>query len=98
MDHLTFLVDRSPQVPLFTLDIYEHFINEKCIAITHVPVPQTFGISGPKFVTPQTNGFIAYRNVPFSQQIFDFPMAHFKLMIDPHSILNDFRGKPVPFV
>jgi hypothetical protein len=61
IDHFTVLVDRTPQILLLSPDLNEDFINEKCISITLMPTSQSLGISGPKFVTPQTNGLVANR-------------------------------------
>ena len=83
---------------LLSPDLHEDFINEKCISITLVPTSQSPGILGSKLVTPQTNGLVANRNVSLSQQVFDISMTHVKPMIEPHSILNDFRGESVAFV
>ena len=41
---------------------------------------------------------MAYGNAALCQQIFDVPVAEIESMIEPNSILIDFRGKPIPLV
>ncbi len=36
IDHLSVLINSSPQVLLLTLDLHEHFVDEKCISIPDV--------------------------------------------------------------
>jgi hypothetical protein len=44
IDHLSVLINGSPQILLLAADLHEHFINEKCIAETLPPTLQPLGI------------------------------------------------------
>lgn len=57
------------------IDLHEHFINVKRIAEASVLPLQAPGVFRPKLVAPQANGLIAYRDSPFSQQIFNITVA-----------------------
>jgi hypothetical protein len=81
IDHLSVLINSSPQVPLLAANLHEDFINEKRIAETLVTTLQSRRIPGSKLVTPQANRLIAHLNTSFSQQIFDISMTEGKSMI-----------------
>lgn len=75
IDHLSVLINSSPQVLLLTLDFHEHFVDEKCISKSLMSTLQGFDVFGSKLVTPQTNKLIAYGNTSFCQQILDISMT-----------------------
>ncbi len=41
IDHLSVLINSSPQVLLLTLDLHEHIVDEKCISISDVDASST---------------------------------------------------------
>ncbi len=71
IDHLSVLINSSPQVLLLTLDLHEHFVDKKCISKSLMSMLQALDIFTPKLVTPQTNRLIAYGDTAFRQQILD---------------------------
>ena len=95
IDHLSVLINSSPQILPLTADLHEYFINEKNIAETLVPTLQPAGILRSKLVTPQTNSFITDGNSTFSQQIVDISMTEVKSIIEPNRVLNKFSWKSV---
>jgi hypothetical protein len=53
------LINRTPKVVLFAIDLYEDFINEECVAITAVFPFQALYIFGTELDAPQPDGFVA---------------------------------------
>jgi hypothetical protein len=39
IDHLTVLIDCTPEIVLLTMDLHKYYINEKCISITLMSTP-----------------------------------------------------------
>jgi len=66
-NHLTILIDRAPKILLLTLDLHEHFIDEKGIAMALVPPLESLGEFGSKLDAPQTNRLIADSDSALSQ-------------------------------
>jgi hypothetical protein len=60
------LIDSSPQVMLYAINLHEYFIYVESVTKTLVVASQAAGILGPKLVTPQPDGFVANDNAPFS--------------------------------
>ena len=50
--HFSILINSGPQIFLLTIDLYENLINVERVSISSLPVPQSFGIFGPKLDTP----------------------------------------------
>ena len=98
IDHLSVLIHGSPQVLLPTLDLHEHFIDEKCVSISLMSTLQALDIFGAELVAPQSNRLIAYCNTAFSQQILDVSMAKVESVIEPNGVLNDFRGETMSLI
>jgi hypothetical protein len=53
-----FLINCSPEVMLLTIDLYENFVDEKCIAISPVFSLQPSGIFGAKLIAPQSDRLV----------------------------------------
>ena len=58
INNFAVLINCSPEVMLLTVDLYENFVDEKCIAISPVFSLQPSGIFGAKLIAPQANCFV----------------------------------------
>jgi len=59
INNFTILINRSPEVMLFTINPDENLINEKCISISLVPSLQSGRIFWTKFNTPQSDRLVS---------------------------------------
>ncbi|MFT6056895.1 MAG: hypothetical protein ACJAS2_001173 [Pseudohongiellaceae bacterium] len=98
INNLTTLVHSTPQIMLLASNLHEHLINEERIAVSLMLSSQASGIFRSKLVAPQSNRFMADRDISLSQQIFYVSMTEVESVIKPNHILNYFRGKSVTFV
>ncbi len=58
INNLTILVNRSPEVMLFTINLDENLINEKCITISPMIFLQPGSIFWTKSIAPQSDRFV----------------------------------------
>ncbi len=75
IDHVSVLINSSLQLLLLTLDLHEHFVDEKCISKSLMSTRQKLDVFRSKLITPETNRRIAHLNTSFCQQIFDISMT-----------------------
>ena len=59
IDRFTVLVHRTPQIVLLAADLHEGFINEEGISVALMFSPESPGVLGTEFDTPQTDRLIA---------------------------------------
>jgi hypothetical protein len=83
---------------LLAVDFHEDFVNIERIAVTLVFSLQPAGVPGAKLNAPQADGFIAYFDSTFGQEVFDISMAQIESMVQPNSVLNNFGWKSMAFV
>ena len=83
---------------MLTIDLDEHFINVKGIAISPVLTLQAAGIDGPKFYAPETDGFSGNDNPAFSQEILNIPVAKIEAIVVPDGVGNDIWRESVTSV
>ena len=79
---------------LFTIDLHENFIDEKCVAVSLVLSLQASGVFGSKLDTPESNGFVGDRDATFSQEIFNIAMAEVESIIQPDCVTDEVGGPP----
>ncbi len=73
INHLAILINSSPEIVLFAVDLHEYLIQKISIAKSRVPPPKASGKFGTKLVNPEPNGFIADIDVAFNQKILHIP-------------------------
>jgi hypothetical protein len=59
---------------------------------------QTLGEAGTVLDIPQANRFSADSDTPFSEEIFDIPVAEVEAIVQPNCIADDIGWEPVSFV
>ena len=97
LDDFTVLVDRSPQISLLASDPNEEFIHKEGVAVSAVP-KRSMRVPWSERGAPEADGFVGDEDASLSQQVFDIPMTEIKAVMEPDGLLNDLRGKSVPFV
>ena len=74
---------------LLAIDPDKDFINVEGIAVASMLSFQATSIDCSEFDAPQTDGFSAYCDATFSQQIFDVLVAQIKPTVEPGGVRND---------
>ena len=83
---------------LFTIDLHKYFINVEGIAKSLMLSLQSPGIFGSKFDTPESDGFVANCDAPFSQQVLNITVTQVEPVIHPDGVTDDVRWKSMTFV
>ena len=60
--------------------------------------PQAAGINGTELDAPQTGSFSEYGYAPFSEQVFNIPVAQVETVIQPDCVANNIGWESVAFV
>jgi hypothetical protein len=92
IDHLTVLVNSSPQIVLFTLNFHEYFIYIESVTIALVISTKSLGEFGAELRAPKADGLIAHRNTTLGQQILNISMTQIESVVEPNSVAN-YRGR-----
>ena len=98
IDHLTVLVNSSPQIVLFALNFHEYFVYIESVTIALVISAQSLAEFGAELRAPKPDGLIAHRNTPLSQQILDISMTQIESVVEPNSVANYRRRESMAFV
>ena len=88
----------APKILSFTVDRDEDFVQEPGIAKATLPSSQLPRVVGTEFPAPLPHRFVRNDDSSFGKQILDLPEAQAKLIIEPHSVADDFWRKTVPEV
>ena len=92
------LIDRPPEIMSRPLDGAEHFVQVPLVAGSRAPPAELIGLRLPELQTPLPDGFVRDNDSPGKQQLFHIAIAEAKPEIEPYSVANDFRWKPVVLV
>jgi hypothetical protein len=98
IDHLTVLVNSSPQIVLFALNFHEYFIYIESVTISLVISANSFREFGAELRAPKPDGLIAHRNTTLGQQILNISMTQIESVVEPNSVANYRRGKSMALV
>ncbi len=98
IDHLTVLVNSSPQIVLFALNFHEYFIYIERITVALVFSTEPSGEFGSEFRAPKPDGFIAYGDAPLGEQILDIPVTEIESVVEPNGVADDIGRESVTFV
>ena len=98
INDFTILVDRSPQVMLLAVYLYEDFIDVESVAVTAVLALQATSINSSKLDAPEADRLPSDDDAPLCQKIFNIPMAEIKTVVEPNSIRNDIGRESVAFI
>ncbi len=92
------MIDSSPEVVLFTIDLHEHFVPKVSVAKAMVLSSKASSKFGTKLVDPESNRFVTNIDISLSQQILNITNAEIETIVEPNRILNDRRREPVSFI
>jgi hypothetical protein len=95
IDHVTILVDSSPQILPLTLDSHEQFVQVPRVAQASLPSPERPGVFDTKFPTPLSDGFVADGDASLCQKIFHISEAQAESVVEPNSMADNNRWKSV---
>ena len=98
VDHVTVLVNRTPEILALTVDRDEDFVQKPRISESTMSVLQLPGVVGADLPTPLPNGFVRHDDASFGKQILDIPEAHTVSVVQRHGEADDFRRKAMPKV
>jgi hypothetical protein len=89
INHFAILINSPPQVMPLAVYLDEDIVDVEGIAAASMLSFQAAGIDCSGFDAPQTDGFSAYCDATFSQQIFDVLVAQIKPTVEPGGVRND---------
>ena len=92
------MINSSPEIVLFAVDLHEHLIQKVSIAKSREPPPKASGKFGTKLIDPEPNGFIADIDVAFKQKILHIPDTEIEPVIQPDRMLDDRWWESMSFV
>ncbi len=95
VDDIAVLIDRSPQVPLLSLDLHEHFVQIPEVAETTGFLLKPTSVLAAKLPAPLADRFVGDDDASLSQQIFDIPETEAEPMVEPNGIADDQRRESV---
>jgi hypothetical protein len=88
IDHLTVLINSSPQIVLFALNFHEYFIYIKSVTIALVISAKFLGEFGSELRAPKPDSLIAHRNATLGQQILNISVTQIESVVEPNSVAN----------
>ena len=88
IDHLSVLVNSSPQTVLFALNFHEYFIYIESVTIAPVISAKSFREFGAELRAPKPDSLIAHRNTTLGQQILDISMTQIDSVLEPNGVAN----------
>jgi len=75
VNHFPILVDCTPEIVLFALDLHEYLIEIEGIAVSLMPAPKSPGVLRAKLNAPQSDRLIADLDTALSHEILDIAVA-----------------------
>ena len=94
VEHLTVLVDRSPQIQPATADQDVHFVQMPLWMCPWAPASQTSRDRRAELLYPSPDSFVGDLDPPFSHELLDIAKAQVETDIEPNGALDD-RGREV---
>ncbi len=98
VEHDALLVNRSPEIVLFAVDLQEAFIQVPLVSKLRTSAPKFVGILLTELPRPPSHGFIAEHNAASRYPFLDISEAQREPEVEPHSMRDDVRRIPMPFV
>ena len=98
VDHVTVLVDGTPEILQLAVDSKEDLVQMPVVAESALAPLQFPDILCAKLLTPQPNGFIGYEDAAFRQKILDVSEAQAETMVGPDPITDDLGRETVTVI
>ena len=93
IDHVSILIDGTPQIEVLTSDFDEELIYMPDVAEPPLLPPQIASIGWTELQTPIPNCLVRNTDASLSKQIFDISKAQREPMVQPDGMADDFRWK-----
>jgi hypothetical protein len=93
--HFTFIIDRTPWIIALSADTNQHLVQVPSAGGTGTAFPDPRSIDRPELDDPAPYRLTANISTPFGQHVFDVAIAELETEVEPDSMLDDSRGKPV---
>jgi len=98
VDHISVLIDCSPQVVLLAVDSHEDFIQMPDIAEATLSSLEFPRIGRTELLAPMSNRFIGDDDSALSKKIFDVAETQTETVIKPDGMTDDLRRKSVSVI
>jgi hypothetical protein len=95
---IAILIDRTPEVLMFSLNGDDRFIEVPGIAQAALVFFQSPRIRGAELQAPLSNGFVGHDDAAFGEQFFHFTKAQAEAMIQPDGVTDDCGRKTMTLV
>ena len=95
IDHVSILIDGSPQIEALTSDGDEEPIDMPGVAESALFPTQSAGVGRSEFLTPVSDRFIGDKDSSLGEQVFYVSKAQGEPMVQPNGVTDDFRRKAV---
>ena len=93
IDHVSILIDSSPQIEVLTSDFDEELIYMPDVAEWPLLLPQIASIGRTELQTPISNCLVRNDDASLSKQLFDISKAQREPMLQPDGMADDFCWK-----
>ena len=98
VDHISILVDRTPEIVPPTTYVHEELVEVPRIAQTTSSTPQLPSVVRTEFPTPLPNRLVGDNDPALGRKIFDITEAQAEPMIEPDGVADDLRRKSMSMV
>jgi hypothetical protein len=95
IEHVSFLIDGSPQIVTLSFDRQKHFIQVPLVPGPWTATPELVGVLLAKLATPLADRFIRHDDSTFQEQFLDIAETQAEAKVQPHGVANDLDRKPV---
>jgi hypothetical protein len=98
VDHITILIDGSPNIVDLPADGDEDFVDMPGVVELAFSALEPSAETGTELQTPSANRLVRYLNTPLGKEIFNISEAQVESMIQPDGVADDFGRKPVAMI
>jgi hypothetical protein len=94
IQRIPFLIYRSPQVVMISVDSDEQLVKMSGIPAAPCPDPDPLGKVRSESTAPLPNRFVGDLDAPAPQDLFDDPEAQRKPVVEPNRVADNFSWMP----
>jgi len=95
IEHITVLINGTPEVLSSTLDRDEDFVEMPRVAQATLAPLEGPGAVGIELESPQTNGFVGNCDSALLEEVLDVPKAHAEAVVEPDGVADDLAWKSI---
>ncbi len=98
IEHVSFLIDGSPQIVMFAFNRQYHFIEVPLVTRPWTATTELIRIRLAKLAAPFADRFIRHDDATFQEELFYIPKTQTEAKVQPHSVAHDLDREAVMFV